>query len=285
MKTYCLYHANCLDGFMSAAIVYHKYGSEVTYIPVRYQEDPPHMEPGSKIFIVDFSYPREVILKLQEEHKEVIILDHHKTAQEQLLGVKGALFDMTKSGAMLTWEYLFPNIEAPIIVKYIQDRDLWQFKLPDTDIITKALYFESNLSGSPYQWEIYLAFRDQLAKSQKWSDLKTLGTLVKKSEDKIVTSHVSGAYWGKLPMEDDLVPCVNTQYLRSEIGHQLCKKFPDAKYAVCWQVLKGKVHVSLRADNKDIDVSVIAGKFGGGGHRSAAGFRIPMEEWFAEHQF
>ena len=98
-NTYVLYHKNCLDGFMSAAIAYSKLGEGTEYIGVNHQQPLPEMEKGSIIYLVDFAYPREITLELQRCHQEIIILDHHKTAQEQLLGIKGisALFDLTTS--------------------------------------------------------------------------------------------------------------------------------------------------------------------------------------------
>ena len=71
------------------------------------------MEPGSEVYILDFSYPRQVMESLLSQHVKVIALDHHKTAQEALLGLRGALFDMNRSGAMISWEYFHPEREIP----------------------------------------------------------------------------------------------------------------------------------------------------------------------------
>ena len=138
-KIYTLYHNNCPDGFGSALAAYLKFGDKSEYIGVKHQQDPPEMEPGSEVYILDFSYPRQVMEALLEHHVKVITLDHHKTAQEALLGLRGALFDMNRSGAMISWEYFHPERSIPDLFRYIQDRDLWQWKLEGTGEIAAGL--------------------------------------------------------------------------------------------------------------------------------------------------
>ena len=79
-KIYTLYHNNCPDGFGSALAAYLKFGDNSEYIGVKHQQDPPEMEPESEVYILDFSYPRQVMELLLERHTQVIALDHHKTA-------------------------------------------------------------------------------------------------------------------------------------------------------------------------------------------------------------
>ena len=60
----------------------------------------------------------------------------------------------------------------------------------------------------------------------------------------------------------------------SEIGARLA---PDCDFAMIWYYDhndKG-IRVSLRAFHDAVDVSEISKKYGGGGHKKAAGFRLP----------
>ena len=61
----------------------------------------------------------------------------------------------------------------------------------------------------------------------------------------------------------------------SEIGAALS---PKCDFAVIWFYDHDtrQVKVSLRAHHEDSDVSEIAKKYGGGGHRKAAGFNLPV---------
>ena len=73
-QTYVLYHDHCPDGF-GAAWAFHRTlgcqecGQPTTYLPQSYGDPMPWMEPGSRLFILDFSYPRETILELQRTHE------------------------------------------------------------------------------------------------------------------------------------------------------------------------------------------------------------------------
>ena len=110
---YVLYHKNCMDGKGAAYAAWKKFGESAKYIEVNYGEPVPEMTDASEIYILDFSYPKDVLYKMAETAK-VVVLDHHKTAQADLEGVEFAKFDMTKSGAVLAWEYFHPNSPTPM---------------------------------------------------------------------------------------------------------------------------------------------------------------------------
>ena len=70
---------------------------------------------------------------------ELIVLDHHKTAMEELQpllddpesGITG-VFDMGRSGAALAWQYLANKKPLPELLQYVEDRDLWRFAFGNT---------------------------------------------------------------------------------------------------------------------------------------------------------
>jgi nanoRNase/pAp phosphatase (c-di-AMP/oligoRNAs hydrolase) len=60
-------------------------------------------------------------------------------------------------------------------------------------------------------------------------------------------------------------------FTTSEVGAELAKTHD---VALIWSIRKdGKMSVGLRSQG-DIDVSKIAQKFGGGGHKNSAGFEV-----------
>jgi oligoribonuclease NrnB/cAMP/cGMP phosphodiesterase (DHH superfamily) len=77
----------------------------------------------------------------------------------------------------------------------------------------------------------------------------------------------------KLKGRDVLV--VNSSHWVSEIGGRLAK---SADAALVWYYDHGRgcYCCSLRSAHDDVDVSVIAKEFGGGGHRLASGFQTPV---------
>jgi hypothetical protein len=66
----------------------------------------------------------------------------------------------------------------------------------------------------------------------------------------------------------------------SELAHTLAKE-SNGGFGLTYYIRKGNVAVcSLRSEKDGPNVSVIAASYGGGGHRNAAGFEIPMDRLF-----
>lgn len=269
--TYVLFHANCPDGFGAATVAWMNFGDNATYIPVQYGEPLPEIADGSYVFIVDFSYDRETLIALKERSELLVVLDHHKTARDALEGLDFATFDLSKSGSVLAWEYFHPNGLAPLLIRYIQDRDLWQWKLPDSREVSAFLSIQDR---NFTRWsELVNESMGFLKAPMAWV---AMGKAVLASQriqasslcDHAVTANIGGFK----------VPSVNSPLLQSEIGEELCIRNPEASFAAVYFVLGGKEVVwSLRSRN-GFDVSAVAKSFGGGGHPSAAGFKVPISE-------
>lgn len=311
--TYILYHANCLDGMMSAAIAYkyfeematlyvdkdnpyrksykaladltgiptqiepvnpeQSYLDKVHFIAVSYQEPVPELIPDSTVYILDFSYPREVLLKLMEDHQKVLVLDHHKSAKEQLSGFANAFFNMDESGATMTWKYFYPDQPVPLAVQMIRDRDLWLWEMPNTKPFTEAVYNLEQMDVK--QWQVL--FNDTYV-----FDLINKGQAIVKASENQVARQLKSMYWACLPQHcKDVVPFINSSHLISETCQAMYTNYPEAPYVVMWYQVGDTVKVSLRS-RKDTgaDVSAVAKVYGGGGHLRASGFSIEAEDWF-----
>ncbi len=270
---YVLYHKNCYDGFGAAFAAWKRFGYKDTkYIAVSYGESlpPEFADPIQKqnndldeIYIVDFSYPYETLCNLAQFCKKLIVLDHHKTAQAELENKPWPqnvhiVFDMKRSGALITWEYLHTQAVPPLI-RYISDRDLWEFKLGET---TKRIH--KALVSYPMNFEVWDSFNVQ--------ELDAEGVTCERLYSKLVDNIIAEPWL--IELAGHKVPAVNTTIAWSEVGNELCKKFPDAKFCVSFTIFKTNIMWSLRSIG-DFDVSEIAKKFGGGGHKNAAGFKTP----------
>ena len=270
-----LYHANCNDGSAAAMIADryfkgpHVEGGPVDFIPVQYGESPPDGLDGKDVYILDFSYKRDVLLDLAERALTVVVLDHHKTAQEDLSNHMPenvfVLFDMKKSGAMLAWEYFFPGAPVPILIQHVQDRDLWKKQMEGTDEIALAL----GLYPDWRDWSVYLDDCRPLIEQGK-----TLMRFKRQMIKRIlaIKPDVCIPFFGS----NRKVPVFNVQgFLISDLLHEALAVYGDAEFAVAYFDLPDKRVYSLRSrTGSDVDVSAIAKKFGGGGHRHAAGFSL-----------
>ncbi len=261
INTFVLYHAQCFDGFTAAWCAWQKLGDEAIYIPVKHGEPPPDLPDHSRVYLVDFAYPRPITLSLQAKSQSLIILDHHKTAQEELLGLKFALFNMEKSGAMLAWEYWQGEKTPPDLVRYVQDRDLWQKQLPFTEEIHIAL---TTMPQTFQQWQI-------LAEKSDFVDyMAKIGEPLLAKKKATIEAIARQPDW--VEIAGYRVPCVHAPHHWSDICHLLCDRFPQAKFAVSWRMDGAIKRWDLRSVD-DFDVSAIARLYGGGGHKNAAGFQ------------
>lgn len=105
-----LFHKNCNDGFGSAFAVWYWFKlnhpnklKTITFLACSYQDESPILQ-DKNILIVDFSFSESVTLNLIKNNKSLLIIDHHKTAEENLLNIpkENKIFDMSHSGAYLT---------------------------------------------------------------------------------------------------------------------------------------------------------------------------------------
>jgi uncharacterized protein len=264
---YVLYHKSCNDGLGAAYAAWLKFGEQATYIPVQYKQAPPEIESGTDVFIVDFSYPREVLEEIKNASTSLVVLDHHKTAMDDLKDFPGAMFDMNKSGARLAWEYFHPDKDVPELIELVEDRDLWRFKLPDTNAVGAALYLEKDFRNLQY-FE-----RDRELIVQKGNmKLSFDAQEIESSVRKAVVSNGNGKRCA----------IINTGNLISEVGANLYTNY-DIDFAMMYFVTSdGTIVFSLRSISTDkMDVSVLAKSLGGGGHPCAAGFSLPMTEGLA----
>ena len=253
-----LYHRDCADGFGAAWAAYRKLGyAGVRYHSCSYGEPPPEMKHGSVVYILDFSFPRNVMLELMERH-EVVLLDHHETAEEEIGDLPGCHFDTSHSGAVLAWRWFHEESkipEIPEILLYVEDRDLWKWELPDSRDISAAL------ESYPKDFRVW----DQLDAGK----LAREGEAILRHNRLQVERIVRHSGWRTIG--DWTVPVVNTPLLASEACEALLEKFPDAPFAAAYHDRGDQRKWSLRSGG-EFDVSEVARSLGGGGHSHAAGF-------------
>lgn len=265
-----LYHAGCYDGFTAAWIAREYLGAEETEcVPVQYGDDPPPCA-GQDVYIVDFSFPREVLDGIWKQARSLVVLDHHKTAKDELEDLPYATFDMTKSGARLAWEYFFRSMPVPKLVQYVEDRDLWKWELPHSKTVNAYLRsFDFEFETWSYLNLIGLTSAEVLNE----------GLAILRNEGRVVEYHVCEALKYPFELDGHSCPIINATCLQSEIAGKIAELNPEG-IGACFRVTpRGEQIVSLRSRDGGPDVSAIAKKFGGGGHPTAAGFKLQKGDW------
>lgn len=277
-KTHILYHKHCFDGTGARYAAWKKYGNSAIYTAVQYGDAPPEIEDGSEVYILDFSYPRDVLEELRLRSKSILVLDHHKTAKEALEGLSYAKFDMDQSGAVLAWKHFHPRDPVPDLLLDVQDGDLWKWERDNTAPVRAALPL---LGADMARWEHVARDSSIPDKDPEWSNYHWLlerGRIKLEFDDIAINSSTSHIHEFTLNHQGLRLKAaaVNVNLLASEVGNALCKKGYDV--AVPYFISeKGQLVLSFRSDAKgNVDVSAIAKTLGGGGHKSAAAARTSL---------
>jgi oligoribonuclease NrnB/cAMP/cGMP phosphodiesterase (DHH superfamily) len=266
-KILCIYHANCMDGFAAAWVVRKHFGSDkVEFYAAAYNSKPPPVI-ARDVVIVDFSYPREVLLEMASIAQSILILDHHESAESALIGINDqapnvhVIFDMQRSGARITWDFYNAKTPPPPLLRHIEDQDLWRFALANTKLVT------FNVGSYVYDFEVW----HELMKA----DVETLyadGEAIYRKHMKDIrellplTTHV-------MSIGNQLVRVANLPLtMKSEAGHTLDAHVPFA--GTYYDGPDGRVFSLRSRKDTGANVARIAAKYGGGGHANAAGFKV-----------
>lgn len=257
------FHALCSDGMCAAWVASKRY-KDADFRPMHYDSKVEFAElAGRLVLVLDMSFPRNVIERMHADAGEFSLLDHHASAARKLSDLPYCKFTTDRSGAGLTWETLFIG-PAQLLVQYVEDRDLWKFSLDRSREVAAAIQeLPIGMPGQPLHFEAW----DKAAQL----DVDTLalaGGHHLQTANRLAAQIESQA---QLSMLAD-VPCMvaSSPVLVSEVGHLLAKRLPPMG-VVYSQRADGVYSYSLRSVG-DFDVSAVAAKFGGGGHRNAAGF-------------
>ena len=294
----CLYHADCYDG-LGAAWALRKRFPHAVCMEVNYKEDPPlsHIPAGAHVYVVDFCYDLERLHMLAAIAGELHIFDHHVgmaetltafNEQMQALGwhhTHRGVFDISVSGAKLTWQQLLPDTESPPIIEFISDRDLWNFELEESRAVMAGLgtyAMDLTLWTRLLPWSLgaeHELHRD--AHLQAVDRLEREGLVAMRAQqveiDRIIKLTQRRIYLDPLQRE---VPLLNVpRHLATEALTQLAAQ---EGLAVGYFDSPHYREFSLRRAPNGPDVCVIAKHYGGGGHSGAAGFRVPRDHPLAQ---
>lgn len=273
-KIVVLYHANCPDGFGAAWAAWKKFGGKAEYIGIRPDQGKNQLSglllKDRDIYFLDVSASGEVLRGLVKQNKSVTVIDHHLSNRDVVQHASRFLFDLHHSGAVLAWQYFFPHKTVPWLLRYLQEMDLWKFRLPNTmEIITWLGLF-------PFEFKAWDTLVKSVEKTVFRKRVIAEGKLLLKYEDRLITRILK--YAQEVQFRGYRARAVNSPQFQSQIGHLLIdKKHP---VGIVWSVASDGIKFSLRSNGK-VDVSRLAKQFpGGGGHKRAAGFSLPLNKKF-----
>ena len=231
---------------------------------------------GEKVFIVDYSFTEDTVDSLFELIKmgcDITWIDHHKSSLEliekhpELKSLKG-IRSNEYSGAALTFMYFTNKAfkEIPTFVKYVSDYDTWKFNYKD------SLNFFYGLQTNEYGATdiIWDTFYNEYLETKE----DTLNNVVEKG--KIIDKYV------KLTDRETFLELafassfegIKCWAINSNKGSLIFgDNYNDYPLAITFSFDGNEYTYSLYSSAENVDCAKMAEKYGGGGHKGAAGFR------------
>ncbi|KAK9115742.1 hypothetical protein Sjap_014689 [Stephania japonica] len=309
-----LYHFPCPDGAF-AALAAHLYFSAIAqpalffpntvYQPLKVDDLP--LGDLEDVYLLDFVGPAGFVEQISSRVERVIILDHHKTALEMFSRKNFVadnvtrIIDIQRSGATIAYDYFKEKLEeknleremlpkhevekVTKLFKYIEDADLWRWKLPNSKAFSsglKDLNIEFDVRSNPVLFKQLLALDPESVIHQGMVSLsqkqKLISEVLKQSFEIALGNGMSGRC---LAVEADSI-----SELRSELGHQLANKSRSLNLrgigAIVYRVPELENSEMLKISLRSVvieDTTPISQKFGGGGHRNASSFMLSSAEF------
>lgn len=285
-------HHNDLDGRCAAAIVGYWAKKrrisfqDISFYEMDYKDEIPliceKIDPNEKIFIVDFSFKPEVMNALLKHTDNIVWIDHHKTAKEYesqyYRPIKGLrnFNDKEEAGCELTWVYLFPDMNMPLSVFLIGDRDCWRWIMEGrTAEFNQGIKLYDTSPESSLWAELFE--EDKYKKGMRFQgDVLTenciVNEIVKKGEICLIfrdsfCADYAKSYGFELEFEGYKCFAMGLYMFGSEaFGYRM------QKYDICIPFEYDGKKWTVGLYSTTVDVSVIAQKHKGGGHRNASGF-------------
>jgi oligoribonuclease NrnB/cAMP/cGMP phosphodiesterase (DHH superfamily) len=275
MKTF--FHSDA-DGRAAAAIVYKYYIREertledFQFIGINYDVPFPFdkIVNNELVIIVDFSLQNKGdFTKLKQITSNIIWIDHHITAinKHSDIELEGIRRDGT-AACVLTWEYFYPHQGMPYVIKLLADYDVWTFHYGENTNYLQTgikMYDTRPESSNWIKWldPEYVAV-EEINKGQELIDYRNI----------MYKGFAKSSYLGKFKgwfnkFKNYKLICCNSNVASSQLFDSI-----KTEYDIMVRYnYNGEIYnVSLYTSNPDIDVSEIALKYGGGGHKAASGF-------------
>lgn len=268
-----MYHNPCSDGIASAWVInswqIKTYNTSAELIPCHYGMVIPYII-NKNIAIVDFTFSKDDMNEL-DDNNDIIIIDHHQTAYERLADIHNdkKYISMKCCAAQLLWDIYYGG-DTPHFIKIINDNDMWERKFVNE---YKAL----STRGITYD-ELDKLYKDDVYANDIYSKLEHEGDVIRKYEDNIISYSIKNVISGNIDNYNIGIVFNVSSVLINEVAHKIAETYDIGAVATI-NFIRSTYNISIRTNNKDIELHKIASEYNGGGHNGAAGFSIPMRRF------
>jgi len=268
----CFYHSADLDGHCSGALIKRKY-PECEMIGIDYGNDFPwsSISKEEMVFMVDFSLQPFSDMRKLRGMCNLIWIDHHVSAiKDSKEGSDSSWCGLVHTGTgacALVWKYLYSSEPLPTFVQLLAEYDVWNHSDSRTMLFQYGMRLISDtLPNNQGFWEA-------LFDHEYVAQIVDNGATVLEYQQ-IENRKYIQAIGFECMFDGFRCIAVNRGLTNSKLFDSVWdpKKYDIMLTFYMISPEKGWI-VSLYTDKPEIDVSVIAKKHGGGGHKGASGFQ------------
>ena len=267
----CIYHIADHDGKASGAIVKRIY-PQIELIGLNHDMEIPYqkIQNHDKVIICDFCLPMEYMFELNKkvdltwiDHHASVIEEYDKKILEGYNAIKG-LRQIGTAACVLTWKYYYPQESIPVGLDLLGRYDIFNLQDARVEPFEYAMQSYGQNFPSSSIWEELL--NNRLDIDKMISEGKRILDWINSRNHHLVRSMAFEA-------EIDGLRCIcsNMAQGRSSFFNSL-DNIKDYDVMINFYMnKKRRWNLSFYSSKKDIDVSKIASRYGGGGHKGAAG--------------
>lgn len=302
-KIIIIHHSADFDGLFCREIARRHFGTKAEYVGWDYGEPEPSVSPESELYMLDISVPGLM------NHPRLNWVDHHKSAMERYGAKPGYQIDGV-AACRLAWQYFGGinhwdahstptkadfyerRVREPWAVRLAGEYDIWDRRDPDADLFQHGLR-SRDLSqdwGSLLEYDEILTI-DQLEKycdqhgykdvlredgSVKNGTVRALleaGKAIQYAKTK-ENAGIITRYGFDLDFEGLKFLACNHARFNSHLFTAGIKPEHEALFGFNYDGEKWRISLYHAPGKEHHDLSLIAVKYGGGGHRGACGFRL-----------
>jgi oligoribonuclease NrnB/cAMP/cGMP phosphodiesterase (DHH superfamily) len=267
----CFHHIDP-DGHACGAIVRLALGEAVTLIGSDYPISSipwDLVERARQVIVADFSFPLTDMQRMAAG-RELVWIDHHKSAINEFAGIADdwpGKRDITKAACVLTWEYFFPSRPVPKAIVLIGDRDIWRWAEADTGAFNESVYNQNHEAADDAFWKPLLGDDPDRLKKMIAEGAWLRQIKLKNVERMMVRRSFELFFEGYRTL------VVNSPG-NGDLGDYGKARDYEIVYTYEDKMQPEGLTTSVTLFSNQVDVSVIAKRFGGGGHAGAAGFEF-----------
>ena len=275
-----IHHSADFDGIFCREIVRRDLGSSAEYIGWDYGMPEPVVPPEAILYLLDISVPGLM------DHPNLTWIDHHKSAMERYGKRDGSQIDGV-AACRIAWQWFFGpaefgpeqmpaksdfverRVREPWAVRLAGEYDIWDRRDPDAELFQHGLKAQEL---TPAIWYHLLSFDGMIGAVGLLLERGRAVQYAKTQENADVITN----YGFDVDFEGLRFLACNHPRFNSFLFTAGLQPHHEALLGFKWDGKLGKWRVSLyhAPGHEHHDLSQIAVKFGGGGHRGACGFEL-----------